>query len=178
MLKGFLFHYALPIIMYTKSVYDSLTYEFTYYYDTLKKSLTSNELIFFENNPNAYLRSHVNTVHKCSGLVTWTYNIYNNMFYSYNCAFKDTKHFPILSASLICDSEIINLDNFFEETKIQASNPGFPTLQQVIEVYTYKTGIVFDRMRPWKLSILDSSVNEYMLNIFKDSWPFTENPKN
>ena len=177
MLRYLLFHYALPVVTYTKKTYDSVMYEFSYYYNAFTKSLNSNELVFFENNPNAYLSSYVNTGHKYSGLVTWRFNLYNNVFYSYNCVLKDTKHFPILSASLICESEKINLDDFFEELKVQASNPGFPSLQQVIEVYTYKSGIIFDRTKPWKLNILDSYVNEFTYDIFKDNWCFTYNVK-
>lgn len=178
MLQYLLFHYALPVLTYTKKAYDSVVYDFTYYYNIFTRSLTSNELIFFENNSSAYLSSFVNSLHKCSGVIIWRFDIYNNVFYSYSCVRKDTKYFPILSASLICDSEKINLDDFFQELNVQTSNPGFPSIQQVIEVYTYKSGIVFDRMKPWKLNILDTNVNEYTLDIFKDSWPFTENIKN
>ena len=178
MFDSVFFHYALPVLMYAKEVYENIAYECTYYFNTIVKSLTSNELIFFEGNPNAYLSSYVKTGHTYSGLVVWRYNIYYNTFYSYECAFKDTKHFPILSMSLECESTKINLDDFIEELKVHASNPGFPTLQQVMEVYTYTSGIVFDRTKPWKLNILDTNVNDYTLDIFNDSWPFTETSKN
>ena len=172
MFNNLFFHYALPVLMYTKNLYDNIVYEFNYYYYTITKSLGSNDLVFFQANQNAYLSSYINVAHKCSGLVVWRYSIYYNTFYSYECAFKDTKHFPVLSMSLECESNKINLDDFIEELKVQASNPGFPTLQQVMEVYSYKSGIVFDRTKPWKLNILDANVNEYTLDIFNDSWPF------
>lgn len=178
MFNSIFFHYALPALTCAKDVYENILHEFTYYFNNIIKSINSNELIFFENNPNAYLGSHIKTGHTYSGLVIWRYNIYYNTFYSYDCAFKDTKHFPILSMSLQCESYSINLDDFIEELKVQASNPGFPTLQQVMEVYSYNSGIVFDRTKPWKLNMLDANVNEYTLDIFNDSWPFTENLKN
>lgn len=174
MLNYLLFNYVLPLLSFTKKSYLLATN----YYNTITKILNSNEIVFFENNSNAYLSSFINSLHTCSGVITWRFNIYNNVFYSYSCVYKDTKHFPILSASLICDSEKINLDDFFEELKVHTSNLGFPSVQQVMEVYTYKSGIVFDRTKPWKLNMLDTNVNEYTLDIFKDSWPFTENTKN
>jgi hypothetical protein len=178
MFNYYLFHYALPILSFANKTYNCIMNDVLYYYNTFTKSIQSNELIFFENNSNAYLSAYVNNLHKHSGLVVWRFDTYNNIFYSYNCALKDRKHFPILSASLLCESEKINCDDFFENLKVQASNPSFPTLQQVIEVYTYKSGIVFDRTKPWKLNILDTDVNEYTLDIFNDKWPFTKNTKN
>jgi hypothetical protein len=178
MLNYFLFHYAVPVLSFTKNIYNSIVGEISYYYNTITKLTQLNELLFIENYSNAYPSAYINNLHKYSGTVTWRFDLYKNIFYSYNCAFKDTKRFPVLSASLVCDSEQINLDDFFETIKVQASNPNYPSLQQVLEVYTYKSGIVFDKKMPWKLSMLDSNINEHMLDIFKDSWSFTENTKN
>ena len=178
MFNYILFNYGLPILIFAKNTYNILVYDISYYYTNAIRAFSSNELYFFENNPSAYLSSFIKSHNENSGLVVWKFNMYHNIFYSYNCAFKDTKRFPILSASLENDSTKINLDDFFENIRVETSNPGFPTLQQVVEVYSYKSGTVFDRTKQWKLNILDNSLNEYTLEIFKDSWPFTSFTKN
>lgn len=173
MLNYYFVQYGVPLIIFFKNTYDSLSNECSYYYNVLSKVLNSNELVFFENNPNAYVSGFINTNSENSALVLWRYNFQTKVFNSYNCIHKDTKHFPILSACLVSDSKKINLDDFFEELKVETSNNGFPTLQQVMEVYTYTYGVVLDKTKSWKLNILDSSVNEHTLDIEKDSWPFT-----
>jgi len=171
MLNYYLINYGLPVVSFLQNIYK----EISYYTNLIMKVPKMNELLFFENNPSAYLSSFVDENNNNSGVVVWRYNLYYNLFYSYSCMLKDTKHFPILSGSLICDDEKINLDNFFEEIKVESSNPNYPSVQQIIEVISYKYGYVFDRTKNWKLNYLDNNVNEFTLDIFKDSWNFTAN---
>lgn len=178
MFRYYFFHYGIPLFTNFKNIFESIMNDVYYYYDNIKRVSNSDELIFFHNNSNAYLSSFIDTNNKNSGVVIWKYNRYYNIFYSYNCSLKDKKHFPILSGSLICDNFNINLDNFFEDIMVENSNPNFPNLQQVIEVYSYLTGIVFDRTKPWKLNYLDNNLNEVTLDIFKESWTFTDFTKN
>jgi len=178
MFNYILFNYGLPLLIFAKNTYDTIVHDFSYYYSAAIRLFNSNELYFFENNSNAYLSSFVKCHNENSGLIVWKFNMYHNIFYSYSCAFKDTKRFPILSASLENKNTKINLDNFFENIRVESSNPGFPTLQQVVEVYSYKTGTVFDRKKEWKLSLIDTNLDEKTLDIFEDSWPFTSFTKN
>ena len=91
---------------------------------------------------------------------------------------KNTKRLPVLSATLIYDNTTINIDDFINSLKIESANYGYPSLQQVMEAWAYKSGIVFDRSKAWKINYLDTDVNEYTKCIFTDSWNFACFTKN
>ena len=167
-------HYILPYISTFTNIYNLIIYNMNYYYNTVNKAISSDYLYFFENNPSAYLSSYIEPNNNDSGTLVWKYNRYTNTFGHYNCNIKDTKHFPVLSASLTCDNKKYILDDFLNNLKVEKTCLEFPTLQNVIEVWSYNTGIVLDRKKSWKFNYLDTNINEFTLNVFKESWNFVE----
>jgi hypothetical protein len=166
----YLFHYGMPVVTFFEKTYN-------YLYNELLDTLKMNVIYFYENNPTGYLEAFVkNTNH--NGTVVWKYNRSKKLFFQYNCINRDTKHFPILSATLQHENATISLDDFINDIHIEASNLGFPTLQQVLEVWIFSSGIVLDRTKPWKFNYMDSELNEFSIDPFKDSWNFTKNHKN
>ena len=132
-------------------------------------------IYFFENNPTGYLELFVNEKSIYNGLVVWKYSRSKKLFYQNKCIHKDTKHLPILSAVLQTENFSINIDDFINDIHIEASNLGYPTLQQVLEVWSYETKNILDRTKEWKLNYMDNNVNDFSLDIFKDSWKFGKN---
>jgi len=177
-IRYYFFNYGIPIITFISNTYSLLTKHYTYYYDNISRITDSNDLVFFHKNPSAYLSSFVNTHSTNSGVIVWKFNRLTNTFYQAISNDKTTKRFPVLSASLVCDDTKINLDDFIESLKIESVNYSYPTLQQVMEVWAYNSGIVLDRTKAWKISYLDTDVNEYTKCIFTESWNFTCFTKN
>jgi len=168
----------MPIISFISNTYNFLTTNYTYYYDNLSKLTDSNDLVFFHNNPSAYLSSFIDIHSPNSGVIVWKFNRHTNTFYQTISCDKNTKRLPVLSATLIYDNTTINIDDFINSLKIESANYGYPTLQQVMEAWAYKSGIVFDRSKAWKINYLDTDVNEYTKFIFTDSWNFACFTKN
>jgi hypothetical protein len=171
-IRYYFINYGIPIITFITSTYSFLTNNYTYYHDNVLKITDSNDLVFFHNNPSAYLSSFVNTHSANSGVIVWKFNRLTKTFYQTISSDKSTKRLPVLSATLICDDTKINLDDFIESLKIESVNYGYPTLQQVMEIWAYTSGIVLDRNKAWKINYLDTDVNEFTKCIFTDSWNF------
>ena len=172
-IRYYLFHYGMPIISFLTNTYNFITKNYTYYYDNISKLTDSNDLVFFHKNPSAYLSSFIDIHSHNSGVIVWKFNRHTNTFYQAITNDRSTKRLPVLSATLICDNEKIGLDDFIDSLKIESVNYGYPTLQQVMEVWAYTSGIVLDRTKAWKISYLDTDVNEYTKCIFTESWNFT-----
>jgi hypothetical protein len=142
------------------------------------KQLSSDTIIFFHNNNTPYFLSYLDIHNKNTGIVIWKYSIYKKLFYQYNCLNKDVKSFPIISAYIEevksngIKEHITYLDDFFKDIRIEASNLKFPTLQQVLEVWSYSNGIVLDRTKFYNLVYLNTSADEITLNCFNDDFDF------
>jgi hypothetical protein len=142
------------------------------------KQLSSDTIIFFHNNNTPYFLSYLDIHNKNTGIVIWKYSIYKKLFYQYNCLNKDVKSFPIISAYIEevksngIKEHITYLDDFFKDIRIEASNLKFPTLQQVLEVWSYSSGIVLDRTKFYNLVYLNTSADEITLNCFNDDFDF------
>lgn len=140
------------------------------------KQLTANTLVFFDKNPTPYFSSFLDLENKNNGVVLWKYDLNKRLFYQYNCSIKDTKKFPIMTAFLeVSDSsskEIIYLDDFLNSVYIDASNFGYPTLQQLMEVWSYTSGIVLNRNKKINFVYIDLNANEISLNILNEDFSF------
>jgi hypothetical protein len=142
------------------------------------KQLSSDTIVFFQNNSTPYFLSYLDIHNKNNGVVIWKYNINKKLFYQYNCSNKDVKSFPIISAYIeeVKDhgfkEHITYLDDFFKDIQIQASNLRLPTLQQVLEVWSYSNGIVLDRTKVYNLVYLNTSADEITVNCFNDDFDF------
>ena len=158
------------------TIIESVTVVKNYVSDLLTsgyKQATANTLVFFDNNPTPYFTSFIDLHHKYSGVIRWKYDMYNKVFYQYNCVLKDTKKYPIMTAYLeINKKDIMYLDDFINSIRIEASNLGYPTLQQLIEVWSYETGIVLDRNSNINFVYIDNEINEKSLNIYKEDFSF------
>lgn len=142
------------------------------------KQLSSDTIVFFQNNSTPYFLSYLDINNKNTGVVIWKYSIYKKLFYQYNCLNKDVKHFPIISAYIeeVKDDgvkeHITYLDDFFTNVTIEASNLNFPTLQQLLEVWSYSSGIVLDKTKIYNLVYLNTSADEITVNCFNDDFDF------
>jgi hypothetical protein len=166
-------NYILPIISYIDKIYHSQKNELYYLFDNLYKGYNSDLIVFFEDNPIPYIYSYITKNH---GIIVWKYSRLHNIFFNYNCLYKDYKKFPIISASIEevkndnTKVEVACLDDFFYSLKIEKSNIGYPKLQQVLEVWSYNNGIIFDRQKTYLMKYLDDNLEEHTKNIFKDNF--------
>lgn len=181
-LRYYLFHYGMPILSLVKDTYNCVTKVYNHYYDNILKISDNNDLIFFHNNPSAYLSSFIDIHSANSGVVVWKFNRYTSTFYQTISNDKSRKRFPVLSATLFCNDTKINLDDFIDSLKIESVNYSYPSLAQVIEVWAYSSRTVLDRSKDWKINYLDTNVNEFTKSIFTDDWEFqpikTDSDKN
>lgn len=157
----------MPIVTYFNDVYNCI-------YNEVLNIMKIDKLYFFENNPTGYLEAFVKDSPN-NGTILWKYSRSKKLFYQYKCISKDTKHLPILSAILECDSySSINLDEFINDIHIETSNYGYPSLQHILEVWSYETHIILDRTKSWKLKYMDLNINEFSLDIFNETWNFSK----
>jgi len=171
------FNYILPMINFVSKSYESIIKEATFCIDNIQKGYNSDILIFYDKNPSAYIYSYI---HKNNdAIITWKFSRYYNTFFNYNCLYNDVKRFPIITSTIeeICEDStkkiIVCLDDFFNELRVERSNIGFPTLQQVLEIYTYTNGLVLDRNKTYLMKYLDDNLDEHILNIFSDNFNFS-----
>lgn len=137
------------------------------------KQTTANTLVFFDKNPTPYFSSYLDLHNQNNGVIVWNYDMNKKLFYQYNCSIKDTKKYPIMTAYIEINNESkIYLDDFLENIYIEASNQNYPTLQQLIEVWTYTSGIVLDRTIKHNFIYIDNEVNEITLDLFNESFNF------
>ena len=166
----YIFHYGIPFFHFIKMVFNEIYYN----YENVVKGYNSNIIVFYKNNPTPYLLSYINQ--SDNPVFVWKYNRKHNMFYSYNSSIHDYKHLPILSASILGDDSkvLYNLDDFINNLKINASNCNYPSIQQIIEVWSFSSGVVLDRSKQYTLEYMDTHVNVYSKNIFTDDFEFVE----
>lgn len=173
MYYNFLFHYGIPCYNKIVEKYDTLCNTINYIKNTLYSAVQSDKIVFFAGNPHAYIASYV----QCdkSSVVVWKYSRYSKLFYMYNCAVKDRKRIPILSANLVLDGkEIYNLDSFIEEVRIDSSNVSYPTPNQFLEAWAYTSGYVLDRRENYILEYIDTDLNTYEINPLTDDFIFNK----
>ena len=166
------FNYIIRTILYLKN----------YLSETLRqryKQLSSDTIVFFQNNPTPYFSSYLDLHNKNNGVIVWKYNLNNKLFYQYNCIHKDVKHLPIISAYIEEVKEdgtkihITYLYEFIQTTSIESSNVGFPTLQQFLEVWSYSSGIVLDRTKTYNIVYLNTNADEITVNCLKEDFDFS-----
>jgi hypothetical protein len=173
MYNRFLFHYGIPLYNLFIEKRDAFYTKVMHIKNTCIAALNSDRLVFFAGNPNAYIASY--THYDTSSIIVWNYNRYRQLFYMYNCGIKDTKHIPLLCAKLtLHEKEIYNLDKFVDTIRIDSSNCGYPTPNQLLEAWAYTEGYVLDRREPYVLEYLDSNLNDYKINPFTDDFIFNK----
>ena len=169
-------------IQYINLCYDYFKISSNYLYElvvsTYKKA-NANTLVFFDKNPTPYFSSFLDLENTNSAIVVWRYDLDKRLFYQYKCSVKDTKKYPIMTAFLeIYDStssskkELIYLDDFLNSISVEASNFSLPSLQQLIEVWSYTSGTVLNRNKKINFTYIDFNVNEVSLDIFKEDFSF------
>ena len=169
---GYAAEYINLCIDYSKlSVnYVSELFSFTY------KQLTANTLIFFDKNPTPYFSSFLDLENNHNGVVVWKYDLNKRLFYQYDCYTKDTKKYPMMTAFLeISDSsskETIYLDDFLNTVRIDTCNFSYPSLQQLMEVWSYTTGIVLNRNNKINFVYIDLNAKEISLDVSQDDFSF------
>ena len=176
MIRNFLFHYGvklIPILNWLKDTWNSSIGRCTYFYDSIVKSFHSDILYFYDKNPTAYIGSYIDIHNKNNGIIVWKYSRSAKKFFQYSCQYKDVKHFPIISASIVLNKEnAYVLDEFISDILIERTNADYPSLQQVLEVWTYSTGVILDRTKSYMFVYLDNHLNEYTVNLFTGSLVF------
>lgn len=179
MLNSFLFYYGLPYYNKLKEVYNNLLSYVYQTYDNIQFGLNSDTLVFYNNYEAPFFeyfcKNNLN-------VKVWKYDRYNKLFYNYNCALKDTKRFPLLSASIgILSNEqfvpLYNLDEFIDTVSIESSNHGYPNLTQFIYAYMYSNNIFFDKSKGYYIQYLDTSANEFTKQLFVDDFDFCNEKK-
>lgn len=177
MLNSFLFYYGLPV--YNK-VSDYIHTIYTNIYETYENvlfGLNSDVLVFFKNDDHPYFENYFNNT---TDITTWKYNKYKNVFFNYNCLTKDTKRFPLLSASIGIKKEttfikLFDLDDFIDTVHIEASNFGYPNLTQFIYAYMYTNKIYINKSNDLYINYLDINANESMKKLFIEDFDFCIN---
>ena len=169
-------------IKYINLCYDYFILSSNFIFELLTstyKKANANTLIFFDKNPTPYISSFLDLENKNSGVVVWRYDLHKKLFYQYKCSINDTKKYPIMTAFLeIYDSddsskkEIIYLDDFISSICVEASKFSLPSLQQLIEVWSYTSGTVLNRNKKINFTYIDLNVNEVSLDIFKEDFSF------
>jgi len=173
MTSSFIFHYGIPLMNYVSDKIKLLYNSSIFYYKSINSALNSDILYFYEKNPTAYIGSFIDPHNINNGVITWKYSRSAMKFFQYSCLYKDVKHFPIISAYIALDgTSLFILDNFISEIVIERTNADYPTLQQVLEVWAYSTGIILDRTKAYTLCYLDTHLNEHTKNIYTENFTF------
>ena len=174
-MNAFLFKYMLPVVSCIKQIYDTVINNSFYVINNLYKGYTSDILVIYDKIPTPYVYSFISS-NENNGIIVWKYSRYYNTFFNYNCSQKDVARYPIISANIEEIKEdnsikhIVCLDDFFNTLRIEKSNTYFPTLLQIIEVYAYNNGIVFDRSKNYLMRYLDDNLGEHTLYIFNQTF--------
>ena len=175
MIRTFIFHYGIPFVNKIINIIYTTYNIVNYSIDSIIKGFNSDVLVFYDKNPSAYIGSYIDTENSLNGTVLWKYTRFNKRFYQYRCTFHDTKHFPIVTATINLDNTVIfDMTEYFNDVSIESSNIGYPSLQHVMEAYSYTNGIVFDRTKDYRLVMLDTNITEHSKNIFTDDFSFTQ----
>lgn len=180
MFNSFLFYYGLPLFNKTKEYIQTVYTYINNAYDNIVFGLNSDVLLFYKDDDHPYFQYYFNN--KNSSITVWKYNKYKKLFYNYNCSAKDTKRFPVLSASIgtIKDNiftSLINLDEFIDTLYIESSNCGYPTLTQFIYAYMYTNKIYIEKSKELYINYLDTSANECIKKLYYEDFNFCSEKK-
>ena len=168
-----LFNYGIPFLNYIQETCKYFHIRFLFYYDSYQIGVKSDTIYFFDQNPTPYIDSFIDIHNNNNAVVLWKYSRSMKKFFQYSCEYKDVKHFPMISASITLDGETkFVLDEFFSDIVVERTNADFPSLQQMLEIWSYTEGIVLDRHKPYKFLYTDSHLNEYTVNLFSGSFVF------
>lgn len=179
MLKDFLFHYGIPAYNFINESINTIYNTITFNIGNIIMGYKADTLYFYENNPNVYISSFIDSTNKLNGNVLWKYNMYTNTFYNYGCMYKDTKFLPILTATIkLHDKTIYDLTEFISNMKVESSNLNYPDINHILGAFEYIKGIIFDRNQSYTIEIMDNNLSIRNINLF-DSIPLiTNNEKN
>jgi hypothetical protein len=165
-----IFHYGIPFYNLAYESISNFYNEIVFHCNNIVKGYNSNTLVFYENNPNPYISSFIDTKNKLNALTIWKYDIYYKTFYNYNCLHKDTKYLPILSGIVkLHDKPVIDITDFLTNIRVESSNVNYPSLQHILGAYEYTDGIVLNRSLPYVLEYLDGELNEKTVNLFSNT---------
>jgi hypothetical protein len=178
MFNSFLFYYGLPLYNKTKDLMQNIYISVYKTYNDIMFGLNSDILIFTKNNDHPYFEYFFDN----NSVTIWKYNRYTKLFYNYNCATKDIKRFPLLSASIgiMKDDKFIshfNLDEFIDTVYIESSNCGYPTLTQFIYAYMYTNKVLLNKTDEYYINYLDTCANEFIKKIFVEDFDFLSEKK-
>jgi hypothetical protein len=169
MIKDFIFHYGIPLYNLVYESINSIYSELVFYCNNTIKGYNSKTLYFYDNNPNVYLESFIDSTNKINGPIVWKFDMYKRIFYNYKCLEKDIKFMPIICATVtLDDKETINLTDFITSLSIESSNMSYPSLQHILGAYEYTHGIILDRNLPYKLDLLFDDLNNKSVNLFSN----------
>ena len=168
MFKQILFHYGIPTYNFLNKTLNNV-YESIYYTcNNILKGYNAGTLYFYENNPNVYMSSFIDTSNKLNGVIMWKYDIFTQTFYNYSCCFKDTKYLPVLTASVeLHDKLIFDLTDFVRNIKVESSNINYPSLNHILTAFEYTNGIIFDRNQSYVFKYFDTNLDEKTVNLFE-----------
>uniref|UniRef100_A0A6C0D770 Uncharacterized protein n=1 Tax=viral metagenome TaxID=1070528 RepID=A0A6C0D770_9ZZZZ len=179
MFKEFIFHYGIPSYNFVYESINNLYNIISFNVGNIIMGYNLNTLYFYENNPNVYLSSFINTSNNLNGTVIWKYNILKRTFYNYNCSYKDTNFLPILTATIkLHDKPVYDLTDFLINIKVESSNLNYPTLNYILGVFEYTTGIILSRNESYVLEYMDDKLNIKTVNLFDNISLITNCQKN
>lgn len=169
MIKNFIFHYGIPLYNLAYESINNIYSELAFYYNNIIKGHNSRILYFYDNNPNVYLESFIDSTNRINGPIIWKFDMYKRIFYNYKCLHKDTKFMPIICATITLNNkEFINLTDFLTSISIESSNISYPSLQHILGAYEYTYGIILDRNLPYKLDLLFDDLNTKTVDLFSN----------
>lgn len=175
MINHFLFYYGLPFYNKTRELIKNVYTYVNETYENILFGLNSNVIVFNKTDEQPYFQYYFNKGN--NDLTVWKYDRYNKLFYNYNCLAKDVKRFPLLSASIgtMIDSKLVklyDLDEFIDTIHIEASNIGYPSLNQFVYAYMYTNKVYLNKSNDLYINYLDTSVNEFTKKLFVEDSEF------
>jgi len=169
MIKDFIFHYGIPFYNLVYESINSIYSEIVFNYTNIIKGYNSGILYFYNNNPNVYLESFIDSSNRINGSIVWKFDIYKRVFFNYKCNQKDLKYLPTISASItLHDKQVLDVTDFFTSIRVESSNINYPSLQHILGAYEYTYGIILDRNLPYKLDLLDTDLNTKTVDLFSN----------
>lgn len=178
-MQSFIFHYGIPFYNYIKTPIETIYKNITLLIDYTIKGINSDTIVFYNNNPAAYIASYIDSHNILNGVIIWKYSRSKKLFFQYKCTdTNDVKYLPILFATVeLNDKPVFDISNFINEISVEKANIQYPNLSHIVEVWSYTTGIVFDRSLDYKIRFLDNELNESVISLFESYDFITKNNK-